>query len=73
MYIHEAIAETRRERSSGIFIRRTGWPYNKMHRTGYMIRPTNAPGGCVAYSFDLPAEKWVPTAADLMADDWEVC
>lgn len=73
MTIQDAIALTRQDPRQGIFIRRKGWPYNMAELDGYKIRPTNAPCGCVSYSYDLPPEKWVPNAADLVADDWVTC
>lgn len=73
MYIHEAVATARSGNPNFPYIRRKGWPYNAMKRTGSKIRITNAPGGCIAYSMDIPPEKWTPTADDLAADDWETC
>lgn len=74
MYIHEAIAATKVQPPvCGPYIRRAGWPYGALTRLGHKILATNAPGGCIAYSKDLPPEKWVPTEDDLKADDWEPC
>ena len=73
MYIHEAILATQSKESRMPFIRRKCWPYNGLTLNGYKIRATVAPGGCVAYSLDLPPEKWVPRPDELVADDWEPC
>lgn len=73
MLIHEAIQDAKDNPRGGIHIRRKSWPYNPRTHTGYKIRPTNAPGGCILFSAEFNPEKWVPTAEDLIADDWEAC
>lgn len=73
MYIHEAVQAARSKESRKPFIRRKCWPYDPIRNTGYKVRATVAPSGCIVYSFDLPPEKWVPRAEDLAADDWEPC
>ena len=73
MYIHEAVQAALSKEGRAPFIKRKSWPYNRMAQNGYKVRPTNAPGGCVVYSLDFPAERWIPSAADLVADDWETC
>lgn len=73
MYIHEAIQATKDNPRGGVYIRRKGWPYNRVKWTGSKISPLDAPSGCIAHSSDIAAEKWTPSAADLVADDWETC
>ena len=73
MYIHEAVQEARSAESRKPFIRRKCWPYDNFLHKGYKIRVTIAPGGCIAYSLDLPPEKWVPRTEELTANDWETC
>lgn len=73
MYIHEAVRAANDKAKRKPFIRRLSWPNTTSPCKGYKIRITDAPSGCIAYSFDLPPEKWVPRAEDLAADDWEPC
>lgn len=73
MYIQEAIHAATDNPRNGPFIRRKCWPYNWIKHTGYKIRVTVAPSGCIVYSLDLPPEKWVPKLDELTADDWETC
>ena len=73
MLIHEAIQTARDNPYGGMYIRRKSWPYNSRSHTGDKIRATNAPHGCILLSTDFKPERWMPTAEDLIADDWAVC
>lgn len=77
MYIHEAIAATTRKEP---FIARECWGYAHPVPAGHWpnghtvkLSPTNSPDFCVVISQIGGASRgWVPTAADLVADDWIV-
>lgn len=72
MYIHEAIQATTISKSC---ITRKSWSrLSKDPHGGVKIQPTNSPDCCIVES-DVSKgifRIWQPTAADLVADDWEV-
>lgn len=38
------------------------------------IQATNTPAGCILYdNLTGKTERWTPTEADLLADDWQTC
>ena len=72
MYIHEAILSRSLQKP---YIRRRSWERISPN-PGIAIKllPTTSPDGCIIES-DLDGDlrrTWMPTAADLVADDWEV-
>lgn len=73
MYIHEAIQATKDDPRKGVCVRRKCWPYSPVKWTGAKIVPLDTPSGCIAISPNINDEKWTPSAADLVADDWVVC
>ena len=73
MYIHEAIRTALSDSRKVSCIRRSCWPYDRIRWVGAKILPLNTPSGCVAISPNIDDEKWVPSASDLAADDWETC
>lgn len=71
MHIHEAIQATTVKTPC---ITRSKWNrYAKKPAGGIKIQPTNSPDGCIIESdVDEGIRRiWQPTAADLVADDWE--
>lgn len=72
MTISEAIKARDRKHP---YIRRKSWEYpiNKID-SPLRILPTDSPDGCIVLSplSEARCNGWMPTAADLGADDWEV-
>lgn len=71
MLIHEAIRSTTQEKP---FIARKIWDYPTAARcqSAARILPTDSPDGCIVLtaSRETPCPGWMPTAGDLLADDW---
>lgn len=77
MFIHDAIAATD---AKAPFVTRKAWhhkypaDYRKASGTHPRVILSDAPGGCrILHPLDGSAAPWVPSKADLVADDWEAC
>lgn len=71
MYIHEAIKKTR-SASDSIFRKSWPWLNGEIIEKSVFIR---ARGRMVFAEHDAPHPffcEWIPSAEDLLADDWEV-
>lgn len=78
MYLREAIKATSLEKAKP-YITRKSWQYvysdSHLRERRFGLCPakvmlTNTPDGCYFDSI-FGSKPWVPTLADLLADDWE--
>ncbi len=73
MFIHEAVQAARNTGGATPCITRKSWArWSKKLGGGVKIQPTDSPDGCIVESDagDNKRRSWVPSALDLMADDW---
>lgn len=74
MFIHQAVQKRTREKP---FIRREAWSFGVKGIPASEIKlfPTDTPDNCIMIgnASRYPCRGWQPSAADLAADDWEIC